>query len=164
MEKNIFYRAIIIVLIIFNLGSLGYIYLEKRNHLPRHERREGPKKLIIERLGFDLKQQKKYEAYIEIHQNMILSIQKKRVSLKNELYSLLKKSSIEENKKDSLIQLITESHQKVEQIHFHHFEEIKSICKGEEQLKKFNNLSKDFSNFFAPPPMKRHKKYRKNHK
>lgn len=151
MENKTFYRAIIFILILLNLGSIGFIYRGSKCHPPHLGKHEGPKNLIIERLGFDDAQQKKYVVYIKVHQKQIRAAQDQRVVLKNKLYVLLTQSTIDTTKRDSLMQLITDNHQKVEEIHFNHFEEIKSLCKGEEQLKKFDHLSLEFSRFFAAP-------------
>lgn len=154
MEKKTFYRVIIFILIVCNLGSLGYIYFGRKNHPPRPFH-HGPRDLIIQKLGFTADQEKEYDAFIKKHQSNVRSLQLKRVKLKDELYSLLNDNIINTPKRDYLLKLIKENHNDIENIHFHHFEEIKSICKGKEQLKKYEQLSSDFSKFFAPPPMKK---------
>lgn len=154
MEKKTFYRILIFILIIFNLGSLGYIYWGCEKH-PPHPHHAGPRDMIIEKLSFSPKQVKKYDVFIKLHQKKIRKLQSDRVELKDQLYSLLNESSIDSIKKDSLLTLIQQNHNEVENIHFHHFEEIKSICKGKDQLKKYEQLSADFSEFFAPPPMRK---------
>lgn len=154
MEKKTFYRIIIFILIIFNIGSLGYIYWGGKKHLP-HPHHRGPRDLIIEKLDFSPEQVKKYDLFIKIHQTNVRSLQLKKVELKNQLYSLLNEASIDTIRRDHLLSLIQENHDEIESIHFHHFEEIKSICIGKEQLAKYKKLSVDFSKFFAPPPMRK---------
>ena len=152
MEKSTFYKALIFILLVSNIGTIGFIYFGQNNRPPHPE---GPKQLVIDRLDLDQQQQKEYAVFIEKHQKSIRLKQTERTKLKNELYFLLTQSIIDTLKQDSLIELLTENHKQVELIHFNHLNEIKSICKDKEQLKKFDKLSLEFSKFFAPPLMKK---------
>lgn len=153
MEKRTFYKALIFILLMSNIGTIGFIYFGHKNHPPHPE---GPKQLVIDRLEMNNDQQKAYNLIITKHQKAIRAAQTERTKLKNDLYALLTKKEIDSEKEDSLIKLLTENHKQVELIHFDHLNEIKSLCKGENQLKKFNKLSLEFSKFFAPPLMKKH--------
>jgi periplasmic protein CpxP/Spy len=155
MEKKIYYRLLIIALLLLNIGSLGYIYKSREEKKPLPQHHEGPRKIIIDVLGFNSPQIAKYDACIKIHRTDIHALQLKRVAIKNKLHALLRNSEIDFTKKDSLIDLLRENHAEVEKTHFQHFLAIKSLCQGPDQLQKFHQLTKELSIFFAPPPMKK---------
>ncbi len=155
MEKKIIYKAIIFVLVLLNIGSVSFMYLNRKHHPPHPKETEGPKMYIIEQLDLDKEQQKTYEGYIKQHQITIRKLQDNKVKLKKELYKHLNEDSKNGEQIDSLIDSITEVNRKIEQTHYHHFEEIRSICKDDNQLEKYEQLSKEFSRFFASPLKKK---------
>lgn len=118
----------------------------------------GPRKIIIERLHFDEVQVQQYENLIKEHRKRINSEDQLLLNLKNSLYSNLKS---EENKAvtDSLINQMTIIQNRIEHIHYAHFEDIKNLCKPE-QMNDFIELADDLSQLFGPhqsPPPPRNK-------
>ena len=109
----------------------------------------GPRDLMIERLHFDEPQIKEFEKLIHEHRKNITEQDKQMQDLKTALYNNLKSP---ENKTttDSLINLMTAVQNKIEHIHYAHFEDLKKICKPE-QMNDFNELANDLSHIFGPP-------------
>ena len=68
MNKNKFQLLIIIALVISNLLMLAFIGFSKKPKKPIYE---GPKNIIIERLGFNDEQIKEFEQTIIKHQAKI---------------------------------------------------------------------------------------------
>lgn len=136
-----------LILLISN-AVLLYFFFQKPPH-------EGPRKIIIEKLGFDDKQAQAYKKTILKHRSKIDQKDKEILSLKKTLYSKL---NFAENKaeQDSLISLLGEKQEEIEQIHFAHFLEIKAICK-ENQLPKFEALSHELAQLFDKKPHHRKK-------
>jgi protein CpxP len=131
-----------ILLIVFMMNGRG------PGHGPPHH--EGPRQIIIERLHFDEAQIKQYELLIQDHRKSITNGELQLQNLKNTLYSNLRSP---ENKTvtDSLINSITAVQNKIEHVHYAHFEDIKKLCKPE-QLNDFNELAGDLAKLFGPPP------------
>ena len=148
MEKRKFSSVVIILLILINIGLVTFILKHKKPH------HEGPQHHIEEVLGFSDSQKKEFEIIIKKHQKNIHSMEKERLNLKKKLYTLLKVESTDLVKKDSLIHLLSLTNEKVEQIHFNHFIEMKAICK-ENQVTKFIQLSNEFPQYFASPMKKK---------
>ena len=151
MEKRKFSNVVIILLILINIGLVTFILQHQKPH------HEGPRHHIEEVLGFSDSQKKEFEIIIKKHQKNIRSMEKERFNLKKKLYKLLTDSDFNFEKRDSLIQLLSYTNFKVEQIHFNHFIEMKSICK-ENQLLKFTQLSNEFPKYFSSPMIKKGKK------
>lgn len=129
-------------LLISNLLLVGFIFFRKP---PMHE---GPRKIIAERLHFDENQIKTYDGYIQNHRKAITQTEEQIRNLKNQLYGTLHSEGTG-TQKDSLIKALGGAQMQIEQIHYKHFEEIKSLC-NDNQKKDFDNLTQDIARLFAP--------------
>jgi hypothetical protein len=116
-----------------------------------HDRKEGPKKIIIEKLHFDESQTKEYEKLIDWHKKNIRKSESQMMVLKNQLYTSLQQNK-QTNSTDSLIAEIGKVQIEIEHINYKHFKDIKELCKPE-QLKLFDELCEDIAKLFAHKPL-----------
>lgn len=142
MNKNTFYIAIIFTLVVVNVFLVSWLAFKK----PKRPEGEGPKALIIEKLRFDEKQIREYEELIEQHRREIRTHELLLNQAKKHLYQQL---SSQTRHIDTLYNAIANEHSKIELIHFHHFEDIKRLCRPE-QLPHFDALSKELTVLFSP--------------
>ena len=159
MEKTKLLTFGIIVLILLNLGTLGFLLLSgpKEHHPPHGQGPEGrskPREIIIEKLHFDTNQIKEYDQLIQWHRSHITEIEDKIRDSKNELYLQLNENPINEKAKDSLINTLASYQKQIESVHFKHFQDIKKLCK-KEQLEDFTALTSALSRLFSKPPRHR---------
>lgn len=117
---------------------------------PPQHRRGGPRDLIIERLHFDDKQIEQFEELIQKHRKDLSENDEALMNIKTSLYSCLK-SDTNKTVTDSLINAMGVIQNKIEHIHYSHFEDVKRLCKPE-QMKYFNELADELSHIFGPPP------------
>lgn len=152
MERTKLLTITIIGLLLINLATLGFLFLNgpKPGVMP-HEGRRQPKEIIIEKLHFDANQQKEYEKLILWHRGKIDQLDDSIRQTKNTLYSGLSESDINTKTKDSLITLLNAYQKQVEETHFKHFEDIKKLCKPDQQ-EDFMALTTELSRIFAPRP------------
>ncbi len=129
-------------LIIINVVTICFFTFNK----PTEQRRTRPKKVVIEKLGFDEKQINDYEKLITWHRTEIKKSEEKLFELKNKLYSTLV-SNDTLNLKDSLMLQIGNAQTEMERIHYKHFYDIKQLCKPN-QLKNFEAFSLEIANLF----------------
>lgn len=149
MNKVKFLSIVAIGLLITNLLLIGFIIRNNSNR----QKHEGPRNIVIEKLNFDEQQIDEYDKLIQWHQVEIIKSQEQMMSLKNQLYgNLIKNNSV--NIKDSLISELITTQAKIENTHYKHFEDIKKLCK-EEQQQNFKDLTLEIADLFAPPKMKR---------
>ncbi len=152
MERAKLLTISVIGLLLLNLSTLGYLFLNgPKGDRPPHERRPEPKEIIIERLHFDANQQKEYVKLIQWHRGEIDRLDDNIRQTKNELYIQLSEKEINIKIKDSLIALLNSYQKQIEQTHFKHFEDIKKLCKPEQQ-DDFVILTEDLSRILAPKP------------
>jgi protein CpxP len=145
MNKVKFLYIIIVLLVATNASVLLGVYL----HRPHHPHNEGgPKKFIIEKLGLDEAQTKTYDIIIKQHRSSIKSIENNIRKNKDVLFTLLKEDDV--TKKDSIITNLGALQMEIESAHYIHFEAIKKIC-NDEQLERFDDLTKELGRLFSPP-------------
>lgn len=136
-------KIVIALLVLLNIVLMAFLYFGN----PNRSNHKSPKEIIIEKLDFDESQIKEYRTLILEDRNIIMSLQKEIRVNKIILY----KEFINESEvfKDSIINLIGDNFEEMEQAHIIHFSNIKKICK-EEQKEKFNELSTQFHKIFSP--------------
>ena len=142
MNKNRFYIVITFTLVAINGLLLSWLIFKK----PQRPEGEGPKALIIEKLRFDKTQIKAYELLIQNHRREIKTHEVLLNQAKQNLYEQLTTPTTE---LDTLYEIIAREHSNIEQIHFHHFEDIKKLCRPE-QIAHFEALSKELTFLFSP--------------
>ncbi len=149
MEKTKLLTLAVIGLLLLNLGTLSFLFLngKERNGPPGD--RPKPKEIIIDKLHFDANQRTKYGELIEWHRGEITRLDNDIRQAKNKLYSQLSLPEINLKTKDSLITAINTNQKQIEQTHFRHFEDIKKLC-NKNQLADFNALTEELSRIFAP--------------
>ena len=161
MEKTKLLTITVIGLLVLNLATLGFLFISgQKGHKPPHDRTEGrqmPREIIINRLHFDVNQQKDYDKIIQWHKGEIKRLDSEIREAKIGLYSQLKESQLDLKVKDSLIAVINTNQKQIETTHFKHFEEVKKLC-NKDQLEDFNELTEELSKLFSPnkPPRPRH--------
>lgn len=152
MEKTRLLTIAVIGLLLLNLGTLGFLFLnDPKGNRPPHGGRPEPKEIIIEKLHFDAQQQKDYAKLIQWHRSEITKLDDNIRQAKNELYSQLNQSEVNVKIKDSLITVVNSYQKRVEETHFKHFEDIKKLC-HQDQMENFNELTEELSRIFAPKP------------
>jgi protein CpxP len=152
MEKTKLLTIAVIGLLFINLATLGISFLNgSKGSRPNRERGPEPKTIIIEKLDFDANQQKDYAKFINWHRGEITRLDSTIRPTKNELYMQLNQTEVSVKTKDSLILLLNSYQKQVEETHFKHFEDIKSLC-HQDQMEDFKELTKELSRIFVTKP------------
>lgn len=152
MEKTKLLTITIIGLLLLNLGTLGFLFLNgPKGHRPPVDDRPKPKEIILKRLHLDAQQQKEYDKLIEWHRGEITRLDDNIRSAKNKLYNQLSQANVDTKVKDSLITVINTNQKQIEETHFKHFSDIKKLC-HKDQMDDFNSLTEELSRIFAPKP------------
>lgn len=154
MSKLKLLSIAVIGLLLLNIVVVGYLVFNKP--ASREMGKEGgagrpgggPKYMIIERLHFDEAQARQMDSAAMRHRTAINQLEDRFFELKANLYNTLADTA-KRFAKDSIEIQIAVVQKQMEDIHYKHFEEIRSICRPE-QLSYYNELSKDFSKLFMP--------------
>lgn len=151
MEKSKLLTITVIGLLLINIATLGFLFLngpKHGNHPPMDRMR--PKEMIAQKLHFDENQRGQFDKLIDWHKSEIRKHDNEIRMAKIELYELLSHQDVDLKSKDSLINVINNHQKEIENIHFKHFEDIKKLC-HEDQMDDFNHLSEELARMFAPP-------------
>jgi periplasmic protein CpxP/Spy len=151
MNKVRFLMIAVVALMALNIAILAFFLTRNKP-----ARREGPKKVIIERLRFDVQQVAAYDALILKHRADIAPKDKALSDARQAIYSLLKTNSYAA--KDSLTAVVGRLQIEVEQAHFAHFEGIKQLCRPDQRA-DFDALADDLAVYF---PLKKGKRNNEN--
>lgn len=142
-------RALIIAVIILVLLNVVLVAFFIFHAPPPPPMREGPKRIVIERLHFDPAQVDAYEKAIATHQEKIRAKGQEAMRLRNELYAKLQEP--DSAGADSIAIAIGAVQAQIEMIHFEHFKAIEALCKPEQKA-DFVALSHDLARLFRRPP------------
>jgi periplasmic protein CpxP/Spy len=150
MSKIKLLSIAVIGLLAINIAVVGFLLLSKPpmplNGMPQTEKKEGPKKIIIDKLHFDKEQIAAYEAIIVEHRESVKGLKDSISDTKNNLYQSLKTETFAD--KDSLINLLGALQKRIETVHYEHFVKIKKICKPQ-QMVDFNKLTNELAFYFT---------------
>jgi hypothetical protein len=151
MSKIKFLTLLSVALAIINLVLIGFFLLG-----PAHgKEKNAPKEYILKQLNLDVEQVAKYDVLIEAHQKDRKALNRKIMTLRNELYPIALKDE-NASKKDQVLVQLASVHQDLELLHLGHFEELKKICR-EDQKKDFDALVDELTHLFgAKHPKKKH--------
>jgi periplasmic protein CpxP/Spy len=150
MNKTRFLTLAVVGLIALNIGMIAFFLSKKM----QPHRGDGPRKIIVERLHFDQKQVGEYEKLIQKHRADIRQKEAELVAARQAIYNQLLDEDYSKN--DSLTAQVGRLQTAVEQIHFAHFRDIKSLCRPD-QIKDFDALVGDLAAYF--PRSKGRKKF-----
>lgn len=150
MNKLRFFTMTTIVLLAVNIFLLWKM---SGNGIPPRDR---PRNAVIERLGFDEEQVKKYDVLIQEHRKRVKQYNDEFRQLKNALYGTLSAAEGKINT-DSLVALMGMKQQEIEKLHYSHFQDIHALCTPEQE-EKFQQLTGDIAAIFAPPHADKEKK------
>ncbi len=154
MDKIKLLTYAVIGLLLLNVGIIGFLFFSRPNRNSNENHRR-PNDIIAEKLHFDANQNEKYESIIPIYKDKIDSLDAINRKLKSDLYSQLKLQVVNSAIKDSIITLFLANQRQIEQLHFKHFLDIKSICKTS-QLQDFNALTQELGKMFSNQNSKPH--------
>jgi protein CpxP len=154
MDKIKLLTYSVIGLLLLNVGIIGFLFFSRPNRNPEGNQKRH-KEFISEKLHFDANQNDKYESIIPIYKDKIDSLDAINRKLKSELYSQLKLQVVNSAIKDSIITLFLANQKHIEEEHFKHFQDIKSICKPT-QLSDYNALTQELYKMFSNQNSKPH--------
>jgi protein CpxP len=156
MKKETFLVLVIIALLLLNLGTLGYLFMQqqRQTHNFPHHQPPRPDKLIIERLQLNDNQIEQFEESKFKHRSNIIKLEQEAAQLHAAYFSLLKQPKYNYTEADSFQQLLAQNQIEKDSVTFLHFEELKAIC-TEKQIPLFYNLIEEIGEILTTQPPKR---------
>ena len=119
---------IVAILILINVGSLVVFWINERHHMGGSQ----PKEFIARELRFDEGQTEAFEIIVKKHQDQSAEIRLEITAAKKAYYKAGPTNS-------HALLTLTKAYSKLEILNYEHFQEIRSICKGD-QKQTFDQL------------------------
>lgn len=146
MTKQRLLAIALAVLLVLN--GISVALLLRRNGPPPPPRGDRPKTIVIERLGFDADQVKRYEELIARHRSIVDAKNRELLQAQQALFADLRMP--DPAHRDSLAALIGRLQAEVQRAHYDHFAQVRALCRPD-QLPRFDALTLDLSHIFQPP-------------
>jgi Spy/CpxP family protein refolding chaperone len=151
MDNSKFLKTVIIILLLINIATLGFMW---SNHFsqgaPPHMRVDTFMFLTRE-LQLDDKQKEQYEQLRNEHHRAAEEIQHKSRELHDALFKMLHAPSADSALVNHAVNDISANQQQLELLTFYHFQKVRAICSPEQQ-KRFDEVIQDALRMMAPKP------------
>lgn len=137
MNKEKFYISVIIALLVLNLGTLAYLFMQGRERPPHME----PKDMIINRLELTPEQQDAFRKMREAHHRTMMDLQAQLGKAHHDLFATLTRQE-DTAAVAGILEHINKLHSAQEEVTYNHFRQLRSILQpGQEE--RFNDLIDD---------------------
>ncbi|GAB2598707.1 Spy/CpxP family protein refolding chaperone [Spirosoma areae] len=153
MERTQLLTIAVIGLLLLNLLTIGFVvmklnqpsFADRSDQRPGHE---GPADIIIERLHFDQSQQQAFGQIRKAHHAQTEQLQKQMRQLVSSYYGLLASAHPDSTQAIAFSQEIAQNQQEQAQLNFRHFQEIRALCRPDQQA-DFTKLAGDLARLFG---------------
>ena len=154
MSDKFFTRLVIIVLVLINLGTLGFIWLgHQRLEDGRPQPGGAPKDVVgylTKQLGLTAGQQDTINGLQNKFKHDIREAEENYRALHPPYFNQLQGADIDSAKVDQALDALTEGSRKIEELTFNHFRQLRAVCNPEQQ-KRFDEIVNDVMHMLAPP-------------
>ncbi len=142
MENTKFLKTVIFILLIINIGTLSFLWI---NHPPKDN---GPHRggeigeYLMHELKFNPEQRKQFEQLREEHRSAVKGWRDANEKLRGELFDLMGVYPSDSTRILQLADSISSVQKKIEISTFYHFQKVRTICTPEQQ-NEFDQVIKE---------------------
>jgi Spy/CpxP family protein refolding chaperone len=151
-----FYKILLVILLILNITTVSYIWINKSG-MNEHGGPHRPDvfSFLCKELQLTEQQQRQYEDLRNEHHQSIERIQEKARQFREHFFDLIHTSPTDSVQVKQLADSIASTQQKIELATFYHFQKVRAICTPEQQ-KRFDEVIQDALKMMAPTPPPQH--------
>lgn len=156
MEKTKLLTLIVIVLLVVNAGTLGYLIFNSiKQNEPNPNQKGGPAAFIIKKLKLTEQQQVAFEELKFEHRSGMMRKQDSIRTLHQEMFNYLKSDVPNVVAADSVATIISLRKKELDMFTFHHFRQLREIC-SPEQKQLFDTFINEIQQAITSPPQPPH--------
>jgi len=150
MNEKTFFKLVIAVLVLLNLGTLGFLWMQKKNGPPG-----GPGGDVVgfltHELGLSPAQQNALVILRDDFRQKSRDVHEHLHTLHTPFFNLLKGDNPDTAQLRVVVDSMTVYHRQMEQLTFEQFKAIRGLCTPQQQ-KRFDEIIDETLRFIAPPP------------
>jgi periplasmic protein CpxP/Spy len=154
MERTKFLTLAVVALFVLNLLTLGFMVLRPTPPMPPGGRpgpgMNDPGSIIADRLHLDADQREQFRQFQHERHEQLEPLNQKGGELYTEYYILLRAEQLDTARAKAVSHQIGQNQQAVAQVNFRHFQQLKSICKPNQQA-DFQKLMGDLTEICNGP-------------
>lgn len=155
MKKEQFYSVVIILLLLLNMGTLGYLWVNRQQPQAQFPGNAGPghpepDRIIIDRLQLDATQQEQFAELKHIHRKSTDSLQQLISHTQHELFRLVRQDEMDIVLRDSLLAQIEHYETAKHIVTIQHFYDLRKIL-NEQQKESFNGFMEEIGSRITGP-------------
>lgn len=151
MENIKFYKIAVAVLLLLNIGTLAFMWM----HRPPPPGGRGPFMFLVKATGMDEAQQESYRKLRDAHRSEVEGYHTQNSQLRGKLFELLAQRAENDPEVLQLVDSITSVKRREELLTYHHFHEVRAICRPEQQAKFDAAIGEAIQSMGPPGPPKR---------
>lgn len=152
MDNSKFLKVIIIILLLINLGTLGFIWTS-RPHGPMPPPRNGGDvfDFLNHELAFSPEQKNQFKDLREEHRKNIEHLREAGRVLHDSFFDLLQDSVADASSVNQMADSLVANQREIELLTFEHFQKVRNLCNPSQQ-QAFDQIIKDALRRMAPGP------------
>ncbi len=151
MNKLKIYKIAVALLLLINMGTLGFMWL---NRPPAPDAR-GPFTFIVKATAMDDAQQATYRQLRDQHRSEMEGSRKQNREIREQLFNLLAQHGENDPEVQQLADSIAATRRKEELLTYTHFRRVREICRPDQQVKFDAAIGEAIQTLGPPrPPMR----------
>ena len=131
MEKLKLYKIAVVLLLLLNIGTLAFLWL---NRPPAPEAR-GPFSFLVKATEMDEKQAVGYRSLRDDHRSKMEDFRKQNGQIRAKLFELLGKNGPNDPEIAPFLDSIATLRRQEEQLTYTHFRQVRELCRPDQQAK-----------------------------
>jgi hypothetical protein len=129
MNKESFWKILAIILLVVNIGILGFLVLDRRGgNMPAK-----PDKLIIEGLHLDEVQIEQFQQLKKAHRNGIDSLDEAEIQVRKSIFAEIQNGMGSDSIQNQNLQKLAEIRNQKDQTTLLHFRELYKLCREDQK-------------------------------
>lgn len=150
MENSKFLKVVIIILLLINLATLGFMWTRKGPPMGPPPHRDLVEFLSRE-LNLSQEQREKFETLKNEHRASVQSLRENSRELHDAFFDMLSKNPVDKAQVEAMADSMVSQQKQIELSTFYHFQKVREICTPEQQ-KKFDEVINEALRMMAPGP------------
>ena len=154
MESTKFYKTVIFILLLINIGTLSFLWINRPPHDGPPPRGGDVTEFLSHELKFNDEQQQQLRNLVDVNRKEMDALRNANRELHDNYFGMLAAADVDTSRVSVMADSITALQNKIELMTFYHFRKVRAIC-NKEQQKKYDTIINDALRMMAPrPPQK----------